>query len=219
MKKVRFTESQMKHILGERYGTYLDSDSGSEVSDISYGTQVAVSDKNADGEYTDVLPSEKVRRVPVSPFARNRYFGGMTENRMQRLNEINSDFENEDLIFPREISTELAYALQRANIEDTGYKRLHNMVETGRVSASDAYRILHDYDNNKNYSKKSIIPRRAINWIRQNIKTLENTSRQHKEIKRAMGDNNAFQKSGGTRNNGGKAHTQKTSNGGTIRYF
>ena len=89
-------------------------------------------------------------------------------------------------------------------------------IETNSISS---VLIEHDYDNNKNYNKKSIIPRRAINWIRQNIKTLENTSRQHKEIKRAMGDNNAFQKSGGTRNNGGKAHTQKTSNGGTIRYF
>lgn len=219
MKKVRFTESQIKHILGERYGSYLSSTSDSEVTDISYGTQVAVSDKNVDGEYTDVLPSEKVRRVPVSPFARNRYFGGMTESRIQQLNEINQEFENEVLIFPREISNALTYALQKADTKDSGYKRLQNMVKAGSVSASDAYRILHDYDNNKDYNKKSIIPRRAINWIRMNIKSLENISRQHKEIKRSMGDNNAFQKTGGTKNNGGKAHTPKTSGGGTIRYF
>ena len=222
MKKIRFSEHQMKRILGEKYGTYLNTFGNSNVSPISYGTDVAVSDKDINGDMTATPVPEKIRRVPVSPFARNRYFGGMTESKRQRINEANKDFKDDMIYLPKNILSMLNNSLQSVKPNDTEYKRLMNIINAKGIKVSAAYRMKSDHDNNSEYNKRSVIPKQVMDWITQELKTLETMSRNRKETKRALGDTNAFQKPGGSRNSGGKAHSAKnntTGDGSNITYF
>jgi hypothetical protein len=56
-----------------------------------------------------------------------------------------------------------------------------------------------------------------VDWMSRNIKNRQTIDAGVKKTQHDMGMQNVYQKAGGTRNNGGTAHTQK--NNGTITYF
>lgn len=80
MRRIKITESQLKHILNEKYGVYVNTEGGEKPNPISYGTETSISDK-MDGEYSDVFTDDKIKRVNQFPFYRARYYGGMMENK------------------------------------------------------------------------------------------------------------------------------------------
>ena len=83
------------------------------------------------------------------------------------------------------------------------------------MSVSNAYKIMHKVRNGDDIGTD----KRITDFLDKTLKRKERISRNSKELKRDMGIENAFQKSGGTKNGGGKAHTNKTSDGSNITYF
>lgn len=216
MRRIKITESQLKRILNEKYGVYVNTEGGEKPSPISYGTETSISDK-IDGEYSDVFTDDKIKRVNQFPFYRARYYGGMMENKKKKLNEINSDFKNRKLTIPKPIIDELNQALSNVNQNSTGYKRLRNLINTGTITASAAYRIMHDYKNIEGYSQNSVIPSSLINWMTRNIKGLEQSSRMTRKTKEGIGVMNANRNPLAPKGTG-HHKPNETSNGCTVTY-
>ena len=167
----------------------------------------------ASGAYTD-KDGEPVTDVKMASdsrwgIGRNRAYGGtVTESNDEhcQLNEINSEFAKDTIKVPsrlRNIACKSSGEIGR------------NIGKNGEVSVSNAYKIMHKVRNGDDIGTD----KRITDFLDKTLKRKERISRNSKELKRDMGIENAFQKSGGTKNGGGKAHTNKTSDGSNITYF
>lgn len=218
MRKVIFTESQLKQLLGEDIGAYL----GDKLNDIpqnSYGTEVNTSD-NIDGVHGIEPTNDKIggEKVAGHPFLRRSNYGIACESKKKSLNEANKDLVNKSLRFPPNIRMELQYALNNADKSSTSYKRLSNLVNSDKITTNEAYRILNDFQN-VSYDKQSVIPNSVISWLKQQLNTMTSISRSQKETKQKLGMDNAFQQPGYTKNKGnGMAHTNKNNNNVSFTY-
>ena len=67
MRRVLFTESQLKEALGEDFMSYLPNSSmAAEEPENSYGTEIGASDKNCDGIETDTITTDKIAQQTVA---------------------------------------------------------------------------------------------------------------------------------------------------------
>ena len=73
MRKVLFTESQLKGILGENFGTYLPKKGyAAENPDNSYGTEVSLTDNDLDNNPVDTVTTDKIAKSRVCAIPRLR---------------------------------------------------------------------------------------------------------------------------------------------------
>lgn len=206
MRKIIISESQFKHIVGESddLGGYL-TDTGDYAKEpaTSYGEEVSVSDKNDDGDETDVVTADKIakERAPKYPIWRAQT--GMMESNQDLANSGKS------VSFGKNTNMGLA-SVSNANPND---KMVKNMVNNHQMTTNAAY----TRNNRLNQMRKNDPERYARiggkvlqRQIQSQLNAKKAVSRNRKQAQKNMGNGNAFQKEGGMRNSGnGMAHTPK----------
>jgi hypothetical protein len=219
MRKVYFTENQMKRLIGEDFESYLPQEvDASEVPDNSYGTEVSPSGK-IDGEYTDNSWTDKVSKeiVPKGPYGRRYTYGGVVagvcESVKKKLNETNQDLQNTQFNLTKNLKSDVT-AMAAANGGDKLLNNMSKEIQSGNgFNVKSAYKRLYDLKNmakNDPERFKRINGQRLISVISNQLENAKGASKRSKESKKAVGMQNVYQKAGGTKQSGnGMAHSQK----------
>ena len=211
MRKVIFTENQLKHILGENFDSYLPkSGYASENPENSYGTEVTVSDNGSNGDPMDTCTTDKIaksRTPSISLFRR------ISESK-KKVNEENQELMSHQYNLGKGINNQID-ALAAQNPND---KLLQNMSNNKNMEHSTAKKRKHDLEAMKKENPEryaSINGDKLLKSINGKLETDRNISKSHKEFKRdVLGYTNAFQKEGGTKNNA----SPTTNNNVTFSY-
>ena len=93
------------------------------------------------------------------------------------------------------------------NQNDPGIKRAKNIINKGRISNDDGYRILDDFENGK---AGDVLDSMLQNEIRRKLDTAENISKSNRQSKMSRGEN--VLKSAPKTGMKGGAHTPKGNN-------
>ena len=197
MRKVIFTESQLKGILGENFDTYLPKAGyASEQSPIGYGTEVTLGDNNSDGDPNDTVTTDRIAksRTPAIPMFRR-----ISESK-KRINEENQELINHTYNLGRNLNNTID-AIASQNPND---KLMQNMSNEKNMAHGTAKKRKHDLEAMRTEDPvrfQNINGERILKSIDQKLKTDRDISKNHKEFKRdVLGNTNAFQKAGGTKN-------------------
>lgn len=201
MKKVIFTEAQLKSILGEEYDNILNEiDNDINRADLVYSAPITSDDSEYDCGPVGADPIAK--RIPNSnPLLRYSMGGSGVQwpiaESKKKLNEVNRDFANRDIYIPQEILDKY----EMPNVDCT----LAHVKQDGYISPANAYKEISEFSKGLN-----TLPEEIIKWLQRQLNILEFTSKQRKERKKSRGETNVYQKEGGRRQSGnGKAHTDK----------
>lgn len=222
MRKVYFTESQIKRLLGEDFMSYLpDEEDAAEVPENSYGTETTTSGK-IDGKLTDTVCTDRIAktRVAYSPYGRrNLYSMGnapLAEGNKKKLDEVNQDLQNTQFNLGKNLKSAVQANAVAANGSDKLLNNMSREAQSGKgFNISSAYKRLRDLkkmatEDPQRFNR--IGGNRLIATITNQIETAKGISKRSKETKKNVGIQNAFQKAGGTKQAGnGMAHTTKNS--------
>lgn len=229
MRKVYFTENQMKRLIGEDFQAYLPQETdASDAPDNSFGTETAPSDKY-DDEYTDNSWTDEYskRIVPKGPYGRGYMYptvgSGIYESCKKKLNETNQDLQNTQFNLTKNLKSDVVSMAA----SDGGDKLLNNMaqeIQSGSgFNTKSAYKRLHDLRDmaqNDPERFKKINGQRLISVISNQLENAKGASKRSKEAKKAVGIQNTYQKAGGTKQAGnGMAHTKKTDSDVKFTYY
>ena len=182
MRKVIFTESQIRRLINENigFGGAYNPEQYEDNKESYNDTEIGTSDKDERGDRVDAIITDLLGREEC----RNGYpFFGSHYYHSYPLEEQNQNLKNTDIEIPQRVMNQL-----------TPGKRTDNIKKNGRVSVNTADKIVHDTNSKdpiNGYLKKQLRNKR------ENLKTIKRTQE------------NGFQKKGGTKNNGGTAHTKK----------
>lgn len=203
MKKIIFTESQLRNILGEDFTSYLPN------KDTEYGIpnkvgeiETSVGDMDSDGELANICTDELGNMLHTD---RRKWF--------RRIYESNQALDNVDIKIPDRLMNDLKNSLSQGSSDNDSYIRIQNIIQQGAVNVDWADKIVSDYK--KNGGKGNIIPRSFVQWLQTQLKSKRDILDNSKKMKKDLGFNNAYQKAGGTKGNG-VAHSAKTPNGSNL---
>ena len=220
MRRVLFTESQLKEALGEDFMSYLPNSSmAAEEPDNSYGTEIGTSDKNCDGIETDTITTDKIAQQRSPRFPIWRASTGLHESK-KKLNETNQDLTDMGKTF--NLGKKLNNSIQQTANDNPNDKMLSNMANDENMTANCAYtrnnRLEHmKHDDPERY--KRINGERLQKVLQDKLDNAKGISKSRKETKAAAGLPNAYHKEGGTRNVGnGMAHSQKKDDSVVFSY-
>lgn len=212
MRKVIFTENQLKKILGENFDTYLPkAGENSETPDNANLDTVMLTGKDSNGEPFEPPITDKIRkeRTPALPFFRR-----ISEN--SELNEENHELVGHQYNLGRNTNAQID-ALAAQNPND---KLLQNMSNDKNMKHGTAKKRKHDLEVMKaeNPERFNMIGgNKILKGINNKLNNDMKMSKDHKYFEKdVLGKTNVFQKEGGTKNNGGEANTKK--DGVTITY-
>ena len=198
MRKVLFTESQLKGILGENFDTYLPKKGyAAENPDNSYGTEVSLTDNDLDNNPVDTVTTDKIAKSRVCAIPRLRRIAE---------NKINLDEENQELIgHSYNLGKSVNGLIDNMASQNPNDKLLQNMSSEKNMKHGTAKKRKHDLEQMKKNDPQrfqNINGERLLKNINGKLDTDRNMSKSHKEFKRdILGYSNAFQKEGGTKNN------------------
>jgi hypothetical protein len=208
MRKVRFNENQIKRLLGEDFMSYLpDSMDGAEQPATSYGTEVSVADKNVDGEEDTIVTGDDFADAQTQQSWRP-WFSTSTRGLYGAppLFEMNQDFTNRKFSIGRKIKDNLAGL--------KGDRMAKNMADTANMPVGTLYSRLNRLRKMKDEDPQRYTKMGGDSLVRnleRQIESAKNGSASSKKLKRDMGNANAYQKAGYTKQSGnGRAHTLKT---------
>lgn len=198
MRKIIFTENQVKYILGEDFETYLpNSDTNGEIPLTSYGTEISIGDKNSNNDIEDTTTSDKIAHSITPQFSLFRHTSGLAEN---RINEENHELVNHQYNLGKNLNNKID-SLSAYNPND---RLLKNMSQDKTMSHGTAKKRKHDLEQMKSENPqryKKINGDKLLNAIKAHLNADTNMSKMHKEIKKdILGQENVYQKQGGTKN-------------------
>lgn len=208
MKKVIFTENQLKRIIGEDFTSYLPNEfDAKDVPDNSYGTEITTSDKLENGEMGDMPTTDKIRRMKSTQGPFTGYFG----RTYGRIYEDNQDLVNNrfgiNSTIRQDIENSANEEEKKKFLKPCGYKATYKRIYDLKNKAKETPEEFTDID------------RRVLKDYENQLETQKNISKRQKETKANIGMTNVYQKAGGTKtSNNGKAHTKKVQDG-TITYY
>lgn len=204
-KLIYITESQLNEIIGE--GAYLDP------KETTNEYRLGGSEISSDG-VTGGKPNGNVKSG--KPKTTDQFAASLTPQGRWRygyyrkiIPESNQDFTGKQntLQISQAIIDEIKENLSHYNgsRHDQGYKRALTIIQDGRVSYDDAYRILNDFKTNKIGVILNLTS--LQNELRRKLDTAKAISKNNREVKKAM-DINVLKSAPKTGAKGG-AHTPK----------
>ena len=200
MKRVIFTETQLKSILGEDYDNTLNEiDNDINRAELVYSAPIT-SDEN---EYncgpigSDPEAKALVNGNPLlRPSMGSSTLYPIAESK-KKLNEVNRDFADRKIYIPKVL-------LDKYDMPEVDSTLAH-VKKDGFISPANAYKEISEFNKGLN-----TLPEGIIKWLQRQLNILEYTSEQRKARKKQRGENNAYQKAGGQRQSGnGKSHDKK----------
>lgn len=222
MRRIYLTESQLETILGEDFTSYLPNESdSSEDPENSTGYEVAISDKDANGELSDTPTLDKIakERFPMNYF---RLGAGTYTNGAHALEEGELNETNQDLVQKQfRLSNKNKQNVQSLNQKTNGNDRLvNNMANETSFNIKTLYKRRYDLKKMRSENPErfaQINGAKLLMDIENQLDIAKKTSANTKKTKSNMGMNNVYQKAGGTKSVGnGQAHSKKNPN---ITYY
>lgn len=135
-KRVIFTESQLKKILGEDFTSYLDkSDNGCDFpadSNVATGTEVT---GNVPGEPTPTLDTYAKEKTMTNPYMRRGTYRAVYESVKKKLNERNQALDNTKFRLGKQTNN-MVNKLSSNNPND---KMINNMANEKDTSLASMY--------------------------------------------------------------------------------
>lgn len=228
MKKIFLNKRQLTEVIGADFD-YLVND-GNGLNQYIGDAEIVTNPKLNNDKSQDALTTDKISKS-IAP----RYFYGhrdvrglMSCNKEPKMNivESNKDLENKTFKIPDELFSLLKRNyMQYNNINgnEKGIKRLNNLIQNRNITTNEMYRLKNYFDNeNKNSEEYNIIGGDKLkNWVNKELNTATSISYRSKDVKRQMGDTNAFISPHEKEYNNDKAHsttTQKLKNDTKITY-
>lgn len=216
MRRVIFTQKQLDEVIGGDFQYLKDNTTGmGEKGDAEIVANPTLSDNEEHGK--PITGDEFGSKI--APNRRFGYIGAgkvnitcSKTNKKKVVSESNQDLVNKKFKIPDEIYGHLKNNLQGIQDKSTkGYKRLNNLVNNRYITTSEMYRLKNFFDKNSEESAEyNLIGGNEMKtWIEKELGAATTMSRQSKEIKRDLGQNNAFIKSHEKTCGNNGAHTRK----------
>lgn len=215
MKRVIFTQRQLDEVIGGDFQYLKNNTTGmGQKGDAEIVANPTLSN---DEEHGDPITTDEFGSK-IAPNRRFGYIGASKvnitcskNNKKNALNETNQDLINKKFKIPDEIYGRLKNNLQQIqNKSAKGYKRLTNLVNSRYITTNEMYRLRNFFNNNEKTAEYELIGGSDFKkWIEKELSTATTMSQQSKEIKRDLGQNNAFIKSHEKKCGNNGAHTRK----------
>ena len=204
-KLIYITESQLNEIIGN--GAYLNNQDSTNEYRLG-GAEISVD--GVTGDYIDgnlkfgkPVVSDKISKHITKPRVK-----GMSRTVLPESNQDLTGKQNTMQISKNTIDNiKKRLNSYNGNENDPGIKRAKNIINKGRISNDDGYRILDDFDNGK---AGEVLDPMLQKEIRRKLDTAENISRNSRETKMSRGEN--VLKSAPKTGAKGGAHTPKGNN-------
>lgn len=220
-RKVYITEEQLNEILN---GSYLD-DSASDGNIKDAGNEITTNPlKGGEPVTSDEYAKERGKRDVL--MGRYRDSGGvipaagaLTMENKKKLQEVADGVKNKNYKVSGPLRDTMLRNYKSTNGRTIGTKRLEKLLSDQGASENYLSNLLSDIKSGKMSQDEIQLlgGKDFIDWMDRNIKNRQSMDAGMKKTQHDMGMSNVYQKEGGTRNNGGTAHTPK--DGGNITYF
>lgn len=220
-RKVYMTEDQLNEILS---GAYLDDySSDGNIKDADYTEVTTNPVKGGEPVTSDEYAKERGARdifmgryrdlSGVYPAA-----GALTLEK-KNINEVADGVKNKKYKVSGPLRDKMMRNYQSTGGRTIGTKRLEKLLSDEGASENYLSNLLSDIKSgNVSQEEMQLLGGDDfVRWMDRNIKNRQTADAGIKKSQHDMGMDNVYQKAGGTRNNGGTAHTPK--NNGTITYF
>ncbi len=220
-RKVYMTEDQLNEILS---GAYLDDySSDGNIKDADYTEVTTNPVKGGEPVTSDEYAKERGARdifmgryrdlSGVYPAA-----GALTLEK-KNINEVADGVKNKKYKVSGPLRDKMMRNYQSTGGRTIGTKRLEKLLSDEGASENYLSNLLSDIKSgNVSQEEMQLLGGDDfVRWMDRNIKNRQTADAGIKKSQHDMGMDNVYQKAGGSRNNGGTAHTPK--NNGTITYF
>lgn len=201
MKKIIFNKRQVTEVVGADF-SYLSKDND-DFNEYIGDTEIVTTSQISGEENGDPLTTDKYAKE-LAP----RFFYGHRDVRgtlscskknKKSIVESNKDLENKTFKIPDELFSYLKNLLVKYQKQknEKGYKRLTNLVNDRNITSTEMYRLKNFFNssNNKDIEYNIIGGDKLKNWVNRELNSATDISFRNKDIKRNMGDTNAFIKS------------------------
>lgn len=202
MKKIIFNKHQVTEVIGADF-SYLDKDDN-DFNFYNSDNEIVTSDQlsnDIDGEpiTTDKYASQLAPRY----FYGHRDVRGTVScnkiNNKNILDEENENLKNKTFKIPDNLYSYLKNLLKKysTNKEIKGFKRLNNLIKTRNINTNEMYQLKNRLDKlDKSDEEYNVIGGDELKkWIDKELNLATTIDYRSKDIKRQMGDTNAFIKS------------------------
>lgn len=210
-KLIYISESQLNEIIGN--GAYLNSQNSKNEYRLG-GSEISVN-----GTIGDDIDGDLDYGIPITG---DRIAKHITKPRVKGLNRTVLPESNQDLTgkhntmqLSKNTIDDIKYRLNNynGNQNDAGVKRAKTIIDKGRISNDDGYRILNDFKNN---NAGEVLGSKLEKEIRRKLDTAEDISKSQRDAKMARGEN--ILKSAPKTGMKGGAHSPKGKNIIDITY-
>lgn len=220
-RKVYMTEDQLNEILS---GAYLDdASSDGNVKDIGQNEVTTNPVKNGVGVTSDDFARAQCRSIFMGRYRDSGGVipaaGALTMEEKKTLDEVADNVKTKRYKVSGPLRDTMMRNYQSTNGRTIGTKRLEKLLSDEGATENYLSNLLSDVKaGNISQDELQLLGGKDfVDWMSRNIKNRQTIDAGVKKTQHDMGMQNVYQKAGGTRNNGGTAHTQK--NNGTITYF
>lgn len=220
-RKVYMTEEQLNEILS---GAYLDDySSEGNVKDGNHTEVTTNPVKGGEGVTSDDFARTQTRSVFMGRYRDNGGIipaaGALTMEEKKTLDEIADNAKTKKYKVSGPLRDTMMRNYQSTNGRTIGTKRLEKLLSDEGASENYLSNLLSDIRAGQvSQDELQLLGGKDfVDWMSRNIKNRQSMDAGMKKTQHDMGMENVYQKAGGTRNNGGTAHTDK--NKGTITYF
>jgi len=220
-RKLYITEDQLNEILS---GAYLDDPSSDgNVSDIGLDKVTTNPVKDGKGVTSDEFAKDQCRSVFMGRYRDSAgvipAVGALTNEEKKKINEVADGVKNKRYKVSGPLRDRMMRNYQSTGGRTIGTKRLEKLLSDEGATENYLSNLLSDVKSG-NISQEELQllgGKDFVDWMSRNIKNRQTIDAGIKKTQHEMGMQNVYQKEGGTRNNGGSAHTPK--NNGEITYF
>lgn len=227
MKRIIFTERQLQEVTGVNDFTYIDSNNTfnpyNGETEIMSGDKIETTGSDGKPTITDKI-SHSITPQQNSFMKINRcyYKNGMGNANYHNLQESNALMTDIEYEIPKKIKEKLSRIKNSYSENKNGIKRLNHLINADKLNTSWMERLQNFFNNTNPSSEEFAMAggNEMKNWVNNELSNKRSEIKNSKEIKRKMGDNNAFIKAGYTKESkNGKSHMSNREKAyGKIKY-
>lgn len=229
VKKIILTREQLSEVVGGDF-SYLDSNENDGSKTFVSTGEIQTTPHVADDEPGDPLITDKLAKelTPNYFFGQRATMGRLAcgKERKKKLLETNKDLEDKTFTIPDKLYANLKTIYNqygnKKNID--GIKRLKNLINTRNISLKEMYRLKNFFENTSQTDQSfNIVGGQEMkSWVENELKTATDISYSSKDMKRKLGNSNAFIKTHNKEYGNNGAHStdlQKLANDSKITYY
>lgn len=214
MKKIILNKRQVTEVIGADF-SYLDKDDNDFNFYNSDNEIVTSSQINNDSDGEPITTDGYASQLAPRYFYGHRDVRGTIscnkKNKKNSIDEENKDLKNKTFKIPDNLYSILKnLSVKYSSKKDSkGYKRLNNLIKMRNLTTNEMYQLKNYFDKLSNSDEEyNIIGGDEMKeWVNKELNIATSINYRGKDIKRKMGDNNAFIKNHEKEYGNGKGHS------------